>query len=223
MELRSCSYCRQIISVTAIYCPACGKADGATINWLKTAQQTAKSIALLGLMLVGPNAIAGAMLGPQMNRPTAKTLREIAAKVGAIDSVPAGTDQTFFFTRTGFLWMFLYGLGKTPSIPDEIPYADFVGARLTSSEAAGAIDGFIECRAPQTLAPPTRPKPIERLLLGKELYAQLVAAADEFERSGSPKTVAFPFSFAGKDADAYAKLLVAKFEEYLGRELQISW
>lgn len=218
MDLRKCKYCGQSISTTAMYCPACRKADEASINWLNNAKRTARSIGILGMILIGPNAVAGAILGPEMNRPTAKTIRKIAARIGAVDSVSAGLDRTVFFTSTGFVPMLLYDLGSDPVIPNEIPYVDFLGVLTNFRNGQSEVEGCIEYRTPRNLEPPRRPKPMERLLLGKELYARLLAEAEEFEKRGPPETTKYEFSFSGKNADAYAQLLAAKFAEYAGED-----
>ncbi|HZF29892.1 MAG TPA: hypothetical protein VE907_12280 [Gammaproteobacteria bacterium] len=218
LRLRDCRYCGQTISTTALYCPACLKTDDAATNWMKGAKKAAKWAALFGAALVGPNAIVGAVLGPQMNRPSAATLKTIAGTIGAIDSVHAGTDMTIFFTRTGFVWMFLYDLGKNPAIPKEIPYSEYLGVRMQPPTKKGEVEGYAEYRIPPdvraSIEPPRRPKPMERLLLGKKLYEQMLADADEFGRKGPPTTSGAPFSFSGKDASAFAQLLSDKFDEY---------
>lgn len=214
MELRACKYCGQSISTTAIYCPACRKADEASINWLNTAKRAARSIGIFGIALFGPNAIAGAILGPEMNRPTARTVRQIAAKIRAVDSVSAGLDRTIFFTVTGFVPMFLYDLGRNPAIPQEIPYGDFVDVVVEPPNQQAEVEGYVTYRTPKHVEPPRRPKPIERFMLGKGLYEALIAEADEFTRNGPPETMRCEFGFSGKDAHTYASFLAAKFEEY---------
>lgn len=214
MNLRKCNYCGQSVSVTAVYCPACRKTDEVAINWLNTAKHAARSVAILGMMLIGPNAVAGAILGPEMNRPTARTLRKIAARIGAVDSVSAGTDRTIFFTSTGFVSMFLYDLGSDPVIPAEIPYVDFLGVCINSPNERGEVDGYVQYRTPRNVEAPRRPRPMERLLLGKKLYMQLIADADQFEANGPSETTVYPFFYSGKNAEAYAQFLAAKFEEY---------
>lgn len=217
MNLRKCKYCGQLVSVTSIYCPACRKTDEVTINWLTSAKQAARSVTIFGMMLIGPNAVAGAILGPEMNRPTARTLRRIAARIGAVDSVPAGTDRTIFFTNTGFVSMFLYDLGRDPKIPTEIPYVDFLGVRINPPSERGEVDGYVQYRTPRNIEAPRRPKPMERLLLGKDLYTQLIADADRFEKEGPSETMVYPFFFSGKNSEAHAQFLAAKFAEYAPR------
>lgn len=221
LQLRDCRYCGQAISITALYCPACLKTDDTAANWLKGAKTAAKWMALFGVALVGPNAIVGAFLGSQMSRPSAKTLSKIAIDVGAIDSVPAGTDMTIFFTRTGFVWMFLYDLGKNPVIPKEVPYGAYLGVRMDPPTKKGEVHGRVEYQLPPearaSVEPPRRPKPMERLLLGKQLYEQMLAEVEEFERKGPPTTASVPFMFSGKNAQAFAQLLCDKFDEYAHR------
>jgi hypothetical protein len=55
---------------------------------------------------------------------------------------------------------------------------------------------------------------MERLMLGKALYQQLLAEADAYAKDGPPPTMAWAFSFSGKNADAFAEVLAAKFDEY---------
>lgn len=150
MQLRDCRYCGQTISATAIYCPACRRSDEVSVNFLNSARKTAWATAIFGMALVGPNAIAGAFLGTEMNRPTARTIRKIASKIGAIDSVSGGLDYTVFFTRTGFVPMLLYDLGRNPNIPAEIPYADFIRTHTEVPNAQGEVNGCVEYRTPKS-------------------------------------------------------------------------
>ena len=213
MELRNCGHCKQEISATAFFCPACRKSDDAAQNWLQTVKTTAKWAFVAGLVLVGPNAIAGAILGPEMNRPKAKAVRRFVQKLEAIDSVPLNQDVFVFFSKKGFVHMFLYDLGRNPEIPAEIPYADFLGVRILEFSPRRIL-GQIEYKTPSTRKPSAKPKPRERLLLGKELYAQLVADAEEYERNGAPDKLCYDFEFEGEFAEARTRLVETKFDEY---------
>lgn len=112
--------------------------------------------------------------------------------------------------------MLLYNLGRNPVVPAEIPYGDLVGVVVHRSIHVGQATGHIEYRTPKGFELPKRPKPIERLLLGKALYDNLIAEANNALVDGPPATRTFEFSFAGRDAETYASFLVTKFEEYAG-------
>ena len=82
--------------------------------------------------------------------------------------------------------MFLYDLGRNPVIPQEIPYSDFVDVIVEPPNQQAEVVGYVEYRTPKNVEPPRRPKPIERLMLGKGLYEALIAEADAIIAMLSP-------------------------------------
>lgn len=169
---------------------------------------------LFALAAIGPNAVVGAIIGPSLNRPNQRQIREIARQLNAIDSVPLGMEMTVFFSQTGFTPTFLYDVKRKPVVPSEIPYDRFRRVVLHDSGELGGTLGSIEYKTPPNIVPPRRPKPLERILLGKDLYESLIKDADEFEKNGPSEFWSHQFHYEGEHHRTRAEFLMAKFEEY---------
>ena len=73
-------------------------------------------------------------------------------------------------------------------MPGENPFSDFCRVSVTRQDGDAAA-GYSEFKIPANHAPTVRPKPRERLSLGKTLYDQLLPEPDEYDRTGPPETL----------------------------------
>ena len=223
-SLESCRYCKWTKSTTAWLCPSCGKSDHTSVNVKNALARFSKIASLAALAVAGPAAVFGAIYGREMHRPSQKKVREIARSNCVIDLVPFGQDNAIFFTQDSFFILFLYDMGLQSGEIELIPFSLVKKVLILEWEPKRVLGMFMTGLSSDSTfreTPPRRPKPLERILLGKQLYNDLIKAADDFDKGIVTSEPTGPgFSFAGRDSQERSAFLIAKFKEYVPVEVE---